>query len=195
MIDRTHVLTTEHANAAIGWLLTAVLAAVGLERALAGDPLWAGLAAVAVAIVLVPPVASRRPTEMIAWEVVGLAAVPPVARAAGLAVASMPSVSVAALALVVAVELDAFTAVEMTSGFAVVFVVVLTMAMAGLWTVAGYVSDVALGTSMLGDQQAVMWDLVVATGVGFVAGAVFEGYFRRISPGHAITREPWESPE
>jgi hypothetical protein len=98
-------------------------------------------------------------------------------------------VAVAALALVVAVDLDAFTDVEMTPDFAVAFVVVVTMAAAGLWTILQYASDVYLGTALLGDQTAVMWHLVVATVIGLVAGVAFELYVRRVSPGHALTSD------
>ena len=95
--------------------------------------------------------------------------------------------AVAALALVLAVELDAFTTVEMTPGFAVLFVVVATVATAGVWAVVRWTLDVTLGTTFLLDpsltpvqaETRLMWEFVYSTLAGAVAGVVFEGYFRR----------------
>lgn len=189
MAPRAGIITYEVTNAGLGWAMVILLLLAGIERAFAGELLWTGMALVAGALGIVPPIISKRPTGMIAWETLGLAALPVVSRTLGLAVPQMTYLAVAALALVVVVELDAFTDVEMTSSFAIVFVVIVTMAVAGLWTIAQFVSDVYLGTSLLGDQNALMWDLVAATGVGVVAGLGFELYFRRLRPGHSITRE------
>lgn len=191
MSVRSKLLTYEVTNAAFAWGVMIVLLLVAVERVLSGEFLWAGMAAAMIAVGLIPPVVARRPTAMIAWEVLALAALPALARSFDVLVGPMAYVSVAALALVVAVELDEFTDVEMTPAFAVVFVVVMTMAVAGLWTIARYASDVYLGTSLIGDQNATMWDLVVATGVGTVAGLVFELYVRRFSLSNRITRESW----
>ncbi|WP_231188240.1 hypothetical protein [Haladaptatus sp. DYF46] len=144
-----------------------------------------------IAIALVPPILSHRFTEMIAWEVLALAAVPVVARSFNMLIEPSTYLSVATLALIVAVELNAFTSVEMTSGFAVVFIVIITMAIAGLWTIAQFVSDIYLGTTFLAGQTAVMWSLVIATGVGVLAGIIFEFYFRRLSPSNELSYDAW----
>lgn len=191
MAPRSSLLDYESTNAAFGWIVIGTLLLVAIEHALSGRFLWTGIATAVIAVALVPPALSRRPTEMVAWEVLALAAFPVVARSFGILIGPAIYLAVVALALVVAVELDAFTSVEMTSEFAVAFVVIVTMAVAGLWVIARYASDVYLGTSLLGGQTAVMWDLVIATGVGVVVGLVFEFYFRRISPGRDISREPW----
>ena len=95
--------------------------------------------------------------------------------------------AVAALALVITVELHVFTPVEMTPGFAVLFVVVATMATAGVWAVVRWVVDVTLGTTFLLDpalspdavETRLMWEFVYSTLAGVVGGVVFEAYFRR----------------
>lgn len=66
--------------------------------------------------------------------------------------------------------------------FAVSFVVMTTMTAAATWGLAQFYADALLGTSFLGGNDDLMWDLVGATAVGVGAGAVFELYFRRQSP-------------
>lgn len=191
MAAHSRLLSYELTNAVLGWAVIAVLLLAAVERAFAGEFLWTGMATAVIVVGLVPPAISRRPTEMIAWEVLALAACPVVARTFGLVVGQMTYLAVAAVALVVTVELDAFTSVEMTPEFAVAFVVIVTMAVAGLWAIARYLSDSYFGTSLLVSANTLMWELVAATGIGVVAGIVFELYFRRLSPGHSIPREPW----
>lgn len=194
MRDRPGLLEYEAANALLSWGFVVTLVVVAVERALAGEYLWAAMAGVAVAATLVPPILVTDPREMVAWEVVALVAVPLVAPYFGVLEGGGTYLSVAALALVVAAELDAFTTVEMTPDFAVAFVVVVTMAVAGLWVIARYASDVSLGTSYLASQTAVMWDLIYATGAGLLGGLVFELYLRRVSPSRHIARKPWGGP-
>lgn len=185
MVARLDLIGYEAVNAFLGWTVIAGLVLACIERVRASDPLWAALAAAVVAVAIVPPAVVRHPKPMIAWEVLALAALPVLARSAGFLVDAAAYLAVATLALAVAVELDAFTAVEMTPDFAVAFVIIVTMAVAAIWTIAQYASDVLLGTSLLIDNATLMWDLVRATGIGVIAGIVFELYFRRISPGHA----------
>jgi len=185
-------------NAALAWLLTAFVALVAVRAALVGQLLWAGFCAGVVAIALFPPVGFRDPEAMVPWEVLALGALPVLARS----VAAIPltsrlttHVSVAALALLVVVELDVFTPVRMTNWFAVLFVVIATMATAGTWALIQWLSDVYLGTEYMltGAPEAeiergVMWDFVAATVAGVLAGVLFEGYFRRRA--RAIGRLP-----
>lgn len=95
--------------------------------------------------------------------------------------------SVAALALIVAVELHTFTSVRMTPTFAVVFVAITTMAVAGVWAVVRWSLDVTLGTTFLFEpgltaatvEREVMREFVASTVAGLGAGVVFELYVRR----------------
>jgi len=184
MTPRSRVLSYDATNAVLGWIAIVVLTVAGVVYALAGDVFAAGVAMVSVGIALVPPAVHGRPTEMVAWEVLALVTIAIVVPFFGLFGRAVQYLPVATLALVVAVELDAFTDVRMTPDFAVGFVVAVTMAVGALWVIARYASDAYLGTSLLTTQSAVMWDLIFATGVGIAAGLVFELYFRRLSPGH-----------
>ena len=184
------VLETERANAAIAWLLVGFVGLVVVGNTLRGDVLWAGFALVVLVRALVPAFAYHRATVMLPWEVLALAALPLV----GESFTTVPItgqfvtyLAVAALALVIAVELHVFTPVEMTPGFAVLFVVIATMATAGVWAVVRWVVDVSLGTTFLLDpaltpdeiETQLMWEFVYSTLAGVAAGVIFEVYFRR----------------
>jgi hypothetical protein len=180
-------------NAALGWLLVAFVALVAVESA-PEDLVWVGFSVAVIGVVLVPPVAYRNPRAMLPWEVLLLVALPVFGRAfATFPVSSDVAtyLAVAGFALVVAVELDVFTPVGMTNWFAVLFVVIATMAAAGVWAVVQYASDLFLGTRFIlpaepplteaqdeAAMQAMMWDFVAATAAGLLAGVVFVLYFR-----------------
>jgi hypothetical protein len=189
------VVESRRLNAALAATILLFLAVASVAQVVSGDLEWAGFTLAVLAVALVPPIARRRATAMLPWEVVLLAALPIVLRAlvAGETVAGMTFsgrivtyVAVAAVALLIAVELDVFTSVKMSHRFAVVFVVVTTMAAAGIWAVVRWLSDVLLGTRFLYDgrpehviEEALMWDFVAATIAGVFAGVLFEYYFRR----------------
>lgn len=172
-------------NALIAWLLVGGAAAVAVANLAVGERLWA-LFALGVAVVGgFPAVARRSLRAMPPWEVLGLATLPLVARSVGDGVVSDVTtyIAVAALALLVAVELDVFTAVEMSYSFAVFFVVVTTMAAAGIWAVVRWVADIYLGTGFVTDERTLMLEFVASTVAGVGAGVVFELYFRRFARG------------
>lgn len=201
-LDR--LLEDERLNAVISWLLVGFVALVAVASFLRGQLLWGIFTAVVVGLALVPAAAYRDPSVMLPWEVLLVAALPVLVRA--IPAAPVPAeiathLSVAALALVVAVELHVFTPVRMNAWFAVLFVVVATMATAGVWAVVQWLSDLYLGTDFVLDptlsaaeQEAeVMWDFVAATLGGLLAGLLFDGYFRRLS--RVETRLPVEVEE
>jgi hypothetical protein len=192
MSARSGFLSYRTANAAVGWLVVVVLAVVAVERAVAGELLWSAMVVAVIAVALVPPVMAGRPTEMLSWEVLVLSALPAILGLFGVLGETVAYLSVAALALAIVAELDAFTGVEMTPDFTIVFVVVVTMAVAGLWTIGRYFSDAYLGTTLVADANAAMWDLVAATAIGLLAGLLFELYFHRLSPRDRIDHDLWE---
>ena len=180
------LVENERLNAALAWVLAGFVIAVVIANLVEGRLLWAAVAALVAALVLVPPVAYRDPAAMLPWEVVLLAVLPLLGRTfATVALTSRLAayLSVAALALIVAVELHVFTAVRMTHAFAILFVVVATMAAAGVLAVMQYLSDISLGTTFIRSEQRLMWDFVYATAAGIGAGVVFDLYFRRFVSG------------
>ena len=181
-LDR--VVEDERVNAGVAWLLVGFLALTVVESVLDGDLLWAGFSAFVVALALVPTVTYRNRTAMLPWEVLALSALPILGRSLATMVLTSRVTTyfaVAALALIVAVELHVFTAVKMTHWFAVLFVVVATIATAGVWAVVQWLSDVYLGTAFIHSEHRLMWDFVAATVVGGMAGVVFQWYFRQFT--------------
>jgi len=182
-------------NAALGWVFVIVLCLIGVGAIVDGRPLWAGFTFVLVALAVVPAAAFRRFDAMLPWEVLALASIPSLGRllVAGQTVGGVTLtgrvttyVAVSAVALILAVELDVFTPVRMSDSFAVVFVAIATVAAAGLWAEARWLSDLFLGTQLMLDgrpehaiETALMWDFVAATVAGVIAGVLFELYFRR----------------
>lgn len=185
-------------NAGVAWTLVAFVLAVAVASAWTDHLLWAAFALAVAALALVPPVTFRDATAMLPWEVLLLAVLPLVGRVLTAEFTPFRGnvaayVSVAALALVVAVELDLLTAVEMDYRFAVAFVVAATMATAGVWAVVRYGSDLYLGTTLLlppggvdapadaleAAEHSLMLEFVASFVAGVVAGGVFEFYFRR----------------
>jgi hypothetical protein len=184
------VLTDGRVNAVLAWVLCSLFAISVVKGVMTADYLWSGFAVFVGFMTVLPALAARNPRRLPPWEVVLLAGLP----VTGRAVATVPTtntvgtyLSLAALALLVAVNLHLFTAVEMSFGFAVMFVVVTTLAAAGVWAVVRWVSDLYLGTGLLLDptvardriETQLMWEFVGASVAGLVAGVVFEVYVRR----------------
>jgi hypothetical protein len=177
-------------NALAAWLITGVVVLVAITSVLLGDLLWAAFALTVAALVLLPPVAFHSAQTMLPWEVLLLAALPIIGREfATFQISSRIAtyLSVAALALIIAVELNTFTEVRMSPTFAVAFVVITTLATAGLWAATRWASDIWLGTAFLETlgpdedaiERAVMLEFVASAVAGLVAGLIFEFYFRR----------------
>ena len=179
--DLGRIVTSERLNARLAWAVVAGVALVALVSLLGGNVLWAGFAASVVGLSLLPPVMLGSRRAMLPWEVLTLAALPTVGRTVASPVVGELAtyLAVATLALVVAVELHLFTPVEMSYRFAVAFVVITTMAAAGVWAVVRWVADIYLGTGFLGSENALMWEFVASTVAGVGAGVFFEGYVRR----------------
>ncbi|MFT4880023.1 MAG: hypothetical protein ACI9HI_000012 [Salinirussus sp.] len=187
-IDR--LLRDERLNAVLGWVVAAGVGLTAVGSVLAGDLLWGVFAATVAIVMLLPPLVFADPGVMLPWEVLVLAGLPVLGRSvATLQVASRVGtyLSVAALALTVAVELHAFTAVSMSPSFAVAFVAVATMGVAGVWAVLRWTVDLWLGTGFLLDptlsehaiERGLMLEFVASTVAGVLAGVVFEFYIRR----------------
>jgi hypothetical protein len=195
--DLADLLTDARTNVTLAWALVGVFALVAVESVLTADYLWAAFALVVGLVVVLPPLATRQVRRMPPWEVVLIAGLPVVGRAvATLQVTSTVGtyLSIAALALLIAVDIHMFTTVRMSVGFAVLFVVVTTLAAAGLWALVRWGSDLYLGTELLlvpgpdgvlteadeaAIEEALMWEFVASGVAGLVAGLFFEGYIRR----------------
>ncbi|MCL7416369.1 MAG: hypothetical protein M8354_00820 [Halalkalicoccus sp.] len=177
------LVENESRNAIAAWILTGFVLVVAVGSLSVGDLLWACFAGFVGVLAVLPALAFRNRRVTLPWEVLALASAPLLVRTFGSGGVSefATYISVAAIALLVAVELQVFTPVRMTSGFAVVFVVVATMATAGAWAVVRWIADLYLATGFLVSEEALMWEFVASTAAGLAAGVVFELYFRRRS--------------
>ena len=179
-------LRSDRVNAGVAWALVAGFLLVAVFRVVTGEYLWAGLSLAAAAVIAAPAAATRTPETMPPAEFVALLALPtvvPVAFPGALLTQVAAYLSVATLALLVSVDLNALTDVEMSREFAVAFVISTTMALAGLWTVVQFVSDAYAGTAFLGGEDEAMWDLVVSTVTGAAGGLLFAAYFHEAPAG------------
>ena len=186
----------ESVNAGGGWLSIAVVAFVVVQSVLTGGLLWAGFAAILLVVGALPPIWTRNWRIMAPWPLLLVSAIAALLGGYGLSTELAGYFVVAGIALLTAVEIDAFTSVEMSRRFAVVFAVLATLAVQGLWVIAQYYSDLWLDTAFLQTQRELQVDIVVVTAVGLVMGAVFEWYFERVEHvgSHNRPKAPARSP-
>lgn len=169
-------------NATISWLLVGVAALSAVSSALVAGPLWSVFALVIVALAVMPPIVYRSRYVMLPWEVLAMATLPLLGLAVGLQRFSGPLyayIAVSAVGLVVAVELDSFTEIRMSPGFAIVLVVSTTMAAAALWAMLDWYAAILLDRSFELTNDELMIEFLWATAAGLVAGVIFWLYFRR----------------
>lgn len=187
MSELSRVLEDQRWNAVLAWVLTAVLWGIEIDSLLAGDWLWAGFVGAVAFVTILPALVYQDPSVMLPWEVVLVASLPIYGSSFDVLVELVPVlsssvatyVSIATAALIVAVELHVFTAVKMSHRFAVLFVVLTTMAAAGVWAVMQWLSDIYLGTQFLSTNRALMTGFLVAAATGIGSGVLFDAYFRR----------------
>ncbi|MFC7138094.1 hypothetical protein ACFQRB_19715 [Halobaculum litoreum] len=172
----------ERVNAGIAWTITAVLAAIAVAAFLGGLLAMTAVAAVATFVAVVPPAVARTWRRTVSWPLLLVAAVPLAFGTGrpGFFGGVVVGVSVATLALLVVVALQLVTSVRMTPGFAIVFVVIATLATAGFWAVGSAASAVLFETAFVetNDQLMVVFTAAAVAGVG--AGLLFRWYFRRL---------------
>ena len=180
----------ERVNAVLGWTTTGIVALAAIESVLTDAVLWGGLALLIVSIVALPAVATGRPTAMVPWPIPSVAAVAVLGRALGFYPDVTGYVAIGTIALLLVVEADVYTDVELSRRFAVVFATMTTMSLQAFWIVAQYCSDRWLGTAFLVSQTELQWDIVYVTVVGVALGVLAEWYFDRFEPVGSFGRPP-----
>ncbi|WP_121743229.1 hypothetical protein [Natronorubrum halophilum] len=178
----------ERTNAIIGWSLTGIVALAAIESFFAGALLWGGFELIIVATVSAPALRSRDWTAIVSWPLLAVATFSVGAGTTGFPFETAVYLAVATLALIVVIELETFTTVELSRRFAVGFAMMMTMALQALWTVAQFYSDQWLGTEYLRSQAELQWDFVVVTVVGLALGGLFQWYASRFEPAGALAR-------
>lgn len=180
---RERLFRDSRTNAALGWVQVGVLALVFVDSVLEFDVGWILFVAVVAVIVLVAPLAFRDWRAMLPWEVLVLALLPILVRGllGGTVGTFATYLALAALALLVIVQLHTFTDLAVTHWFAVALVVMATLAAVAAWTIFRWNADRFLGTAFLVDNETLMIEWVYVTLAGFVAGVLFDAYFKRRS--------------
>jgi hypothetical protein len=168
-------------NALIAWAMVTVLAGVFVESLFDFDLLSMALIGSIAAVVVAPAVAARTPRAMLPWELLGLALLPILVRAllGGELGIFATYLAIAALALAITVDLHMFTTLRVTHWFAVVLVVMTTMAPAAVWTILRWNADRMYDTAYLSTNEALMIEWIYVTLAGIVAGTLFDAYFRQ----------------
>lgn len=182
------LVTSERVNALIGWIMIGNVALGAAESVLSNSLLWSGFSLFLVAVASLPALATRDWTAIVPWPLLSVAAIAILARAAEIYSETAGYLAIATLALLVVVELDVFTPVELGHRFAVVFGVLTTMAIEALWIIAQFYSDQWFGTEFLTSQTELQRDIVIVTVVGFAVGGLFYWYFDRFEPGGVVNR-------
>lgn len=168
-------------NAAIAWLLVVALVGVAITAFLEFSLVRMALAAVSAFVAIAPALAGRTWTRTVPWPLLLVCTLPIAAGVLGVGFVAdfVTGLSIAALGMLVVAALQSTGTVRMTPNFAVVFVVLVTMATAGFWAVGSTASAQYLGTSFVETNDDLMIIFTAATLAAFVAGGLFYVYFRR----------------
>jgi hypothetical protein len=174
-------VTDDRVNATVAWILTAVVATVGVSSFLEGAFVVAAFAAVTVGVVVVPAAIHRSWTRTVPWLMVLLASPPLVVATYGrqLVGDAIVALSIGVLAVLVVVALQMVTTVRMTPNFALGFVMVVTMGTAGLWALGSAASARYLGTAFVETNEELMLVFSVVLLTSVVSAVAFRWYFRR----------------
>lgn len=169
-------------NALIGWLAVGCVVLTTAAGLAANPSIWAGYALLLVVVVALPAGMNRKWTTMIHWPIAVIASMAVVLRITGVFPEAAGYIAIVTLALVVVVELDGFTSVELSRRFAVGFAVLTALAIEAVWIIAQYVADWWLATDYLTTQTALQHDIVAVSAVSLAAGVVFYWYLTKYGP-------------
>lgn len=165
-------------NTILSWLLLGFVLVSSISSLVAGRGLWFLFALFTFSIGIIPSLAKKKWSATVPWTVVLVAAFPHISQVLGFYPEYTSYLALVGLALMIAIELDRFTEIELTPRFAVVFIILGSMAVSGVWAVAQYFSDVFTGTTFISGRGELMWDMIAATVIGVLGGLGFEFYFQ-----------------
>ncbi|SDN22365.1 hypothetical protein SAMN04487949_3681 [Halogranum gelatinilyticum] len=181
-LPEERIIEDARRNAAIAWVLTALLVVVAAVSFFAGLFVDMAVAAVAAAVVLVPAFAHRTWTRTVPWPILLLASLPLVVRAfePSFLADTVAALGIAALALLVVVVLQLTTTVSMTPNVAIGVVVIATLATAGFWALGSAASARYLGTGFVETNDQLMGIFTSALVASLAAALLFRWYFGRV---------------
>lgn len=174
-------------RAVTGWTLIAVSALAAVITMVVGSPIWGAFVLTVAIVASLPALARRDWTAMVPWPLLAILAIGALSKGAGVYEETAGYLVIVALALIVVIELDTFTPVELSRRFAVVFGVMTAMAVEGLWIVVQFISDRYLGTGLLRSQVELQWDIVVVTVVAMTIGVLYRLYESRFDVRESVS--------
>lgn len=180
----------ERVNAVLGWLSTAVVALAAVESFLTDAVLWGCLALLIVLVASLPVAVTGNAFSMVSWPLPFAAAIAVVLRATEFYPDITGYVAISTIALLLVVELDVYTDVELSRRFAVVLAVLTTMALQAFWIIAQFYSDQWLGTEFLVSQTELQRDIVYVTATAVTLGVLTGWYLSRFKPIGSFERPP-----
>jgi hypothetical protein len=184
--SRERILESE-----VSWISAMALFFCTVYSLLKFDILWVFFGIAALSLYVLPIVTFKDPFKALPWEMTILLVAPLLLHLSAQShslnehlswwddFASLAfALSIATLGFLLTVELQMYTPVRMNRPFAVFFVIIFTLAIAGFWQIGEFVGDRVYGTHYQGDNTDVMltlfWNLVG----GFVMGFFYDLYMR-----------------
>ncbi|WP_254527958.1 hypothetical protein [Natrinema gelatinilyticum] len=178
--DQEWFVVDTRTNAVVTWAVTGMLASTVITSLFTGFLGGVAFAAVATAVALVPPLVARSWTHTLPWPLLVIASLPLVIFPLRPTFFGQffVGIGIGTLAMLVVSALQLTTSLRMTPAFAVVFVCIVTLAVAGFWAVGSAFSLEYLGGTFVSTNDELMLIFTVALLAGLFSGLVFWLYFR-----------------
>jgi hypothetical protein len=185
------LLSSKVVEAELSWISSLVLFFSTVYAALSIDVLWVAFGITALTLCLLPMVTTRDPYKALPWEMTLLLAVPLLLHISAGSERLNDSVtwwrdftslafsfSLATIGFLLTVELQMFTSIRMNRPFAVFFVFMFTLGVAGFWQLGEFFGDKIWGTDYLGSNYDVMMGFVWSVVGGIAMGVIYYLYLR-----------------
>ena len=178
-------------EAELSWISSLVLFFSTVYAALNFDILWVAFGITALSLSVLPVVATKDPFKALPWEMTLLLAAPILLHISAGSERLNENVawwrsltslafafSLATIGFLLTVELQIFTSIRMNRPFAIFFVVMFTLAVAGFWGIGEFIGDKVWGTDYLGSNYDVMMNFMWTTVGGIAMGIVYYLYLK-----------------
>lgn len=168
-------------NSYVSWLLFIYLGINCVNLLTDGSFTWFLYGSTVLVLTILPPIIYRDPEKMVPFEVLLFLAFPFTLKGIELGLVASRTLnylSAAGVSLLIVSEIERFSSFKTTDWFAIYLVSITTMASAGFWALARWLSDIYLKTSLLGTEKTLMWEFTAAGLAGLVAGILFKSYFK-----------------
>ncbi|MFW6018562.1 MAG: hypothetical protein ACOCPX_07045 [Halapricum sp.] len=181
------VASLEPDTDSLEWVLIAAVGLLGLVSLVTGELLWGGFVLLIAFVAALPALVLGAWSATVPWPLLAVPAVAAFAWVGEFNRETAGYLAIVALALIIVIELESFTPIELSRRFAVVFCVMVTMALEGVWIIAQAASDRWLGTAFLTSQVELQWDIVLVTVVAIGVGVLYYGYATQFDQSRSIT--------